>query len=256
MGKLIRMDLYRMLKSKSFLVCIILTFVLAMIEALLSRLLFILAKSLSSEINETFPAEVNLYEILVNPFPMMGMMLIMISLCYFYYADVENGYIKNIAGQMPMKGFTVLSKFMATVVHNLMFIVVGIIGSLIGTILVQKITMNFDVVDTIRILVLKLMLVQSLCAILLLAVATCQSKSLGMILAVLFGLKLTPVIYFGINEGLKQIFGPGTDIKAYMPDTVMSEKPLETVKALLVSIVTGVIFLVPAIRIFDRKDVK
>ena len=41
-----------------------------------------------------------------------------------------------------------------------------------------------------------------------------------------------------------------------MPDTVMGENPLDTVKAIVVAVVTGGIFLPLAIRIFDRKDVK
>ena len=77
-----------------------------------------------------------------------------------------------------------------------------------------------------------------------------------LILAVLFGMGLTSLIYSGINEGLKPLFGQETNIIKYMPDAVLSERPLDTVKALIVSIVTGVIFLLPAIRIFDRKDVK
>ena len=67
---------------------------------------------------------------------------------------------------------------------------------------------------------------------------------------------LTSLIYMGINEGLKPLFGEGTDISKIMPDTVMNETPLDTLKALAVAIVTGAVFLLPAIRIFDRKDVK
>jgi len=77
-----------------------------------------------------------------------------------------------------------------------------------------------------------------------------------MILAVLFGMGLTSLIYSGINEGLKQVFGPATDIRKYMPDVVMKENPLDTMKALLVAIVTGGIFLPLAIRIFGHRDVK
>lgn len=256
MGKLIRMDLYRMLKSRAFLVCLILTFVLALANAPLAKLMFTLANSLSAEINETFAAEADLSGILGEPFPMVNAMLALLSLCYFFYADVENGYIKNIAGQMPMKGFTVLSKFQAAVVHNLIFAAAGIIGNLIGTLIVQRVVADAGVTDSVRVLLLKLLLFQSLCAILLLVVSTLRSKSLGMILAVLFGLGLTSLLYMGINEGLKPIFGQATDISKYMPDTVMGEKPLDTMKAILVALVTGGVFLPLAIRIFDRKDVK
>ena len=256
MGKLIRMDLYRMLKSKTFLVCLTVAFVLALSNAPVAKLMYTLANSLSSEINETFAAEVNLSDLLSDPFPMMGLMLALLSLCFFFYADVENGYIKNIAGQMPMKGFTILSKFVASGVHNLCFAAAGIIGNLIGTVLVQRIVMDANVLDSIRVLALKLLLAQSLCAMLVLVVSTFRSKSLGMILAVLFGMGLTSLIYMGINEGLKPLFGEGTDISKIMPDTVMNETPLGTLKALVVAIVAGAVFLLPAIRIFDRKDVK
>ena len=75
MGKLIRMDLYRMLKSKTFLVCLTVAFVLALANAPVAKLMYTLANSLSSEINETFANEVNLSSILTDPFPMMGLML-------------------------------------------------------------------------------------------------------------------------------------------------------------------------------------
>ena len=256
MVNLFRMDLYRMVRAKAFYICLALTFFLALISTPAQKVLYSLANSLSSEINESFPATSNLSDIIANPFPLMGMMLIMLSLCFFFYADMENGYIKNIAGQMPMKGFTVLSKFFAAIVHNLVFIAVGIIGNVIGTLLVQKIAADGAVTDSIRILCLKFLLLQSICVILLLVVSTFRSKALGMILAVLFGLGMMPLIYLGINQILKPVFGQGTDISNYMPDSVMGEDPLDTVKALLVSAVTIGIFLTLAVRIFDRKDVK
>ena len=93
-----------------------------------------------------------------------------------------------------MKGFTVLSKFAAAAVHDLAFAAAGIIGNLIGTAAVQRIIADGSVPDSIRILALKLVLLQSLCTILLLVVSTFRSKSLGTILAVLFGLGLTSLI--------------------------------------------------------------
>ena len=113
-----------------------------------------------------------------------------------------------------------------------------------------------QVADSLRLLVLRLLLAQSLSAVLLLAVTTFRSKALGMTLAVVLGLGLTSLIYMGINSGLSQLMGPGTDISAIMPDTVMYEMPLDTLKALAVAAGWGALFLVPAIRIFDRKDVK
>ena len=41
-----------------------------------------------------------------------------------------------------------------------------------------------------------------------------------------------------------------------MPDIVMGEKPMDTLKAVAVALIWGAVFLLPAIRIFDRKDDK
>ena len=256
MGKLIRMDLYRMLRGRSFLVCLALTFLLGLGSAPFASLMLNLARSLSSEVTEVMDAEVKLSSFFSDPFPILGLMLMMLSLCWFFYADVENGYIKNIAGQMPMKGFTVLSKFIAASVHNIIFAAAGIIGNLVGTLLVRQLIMDVNVLEVIRVLVLKLLLVQSLCAALLLVVTTFRSKAFGMILAVVFGMGLSGLIYAGINEAVKPLFGEETNIARYMPDTVMAEKPLNTVKSLLVAFGWGAVLLLPAIRIFDRKDVK
>ncbi len=95
MGKLIRMDLYRVLKSKSFLVCLILGFVIALAEAPFGKLMFTLAKSLSPDFKDSFIAEVNLSAILRTPFPLINLMIVLLSLCMFFSADVENGYIKT-----------------------------------------------------------------------------------------------------------------------------------------------------------------
>ena len=256
MGKLIRMDLYRMAKSRVFILCLALNFALALAAAPLERMLFSLARSLApAEVSEAFRAEAALSGFLREPFPMLGMMLALLSLCSFFYADVENGYIKNIAGQMPMKGFTVLSKFAAAGVHNVIFFAVGIIGNVLGSLFVRRIVLDGEVMDGLRVLVLKLCLLQSICAILLLVVSTLQSKSLGVVLAVLFGLGLTPLIYMGINSGLTSLFHQSIDISLYMPDAVMDENPLGTVKALLVSLAWGGVFLLLAVRLFDRKDV-
>ena len=93
MGKLIRMDLYRMFKSRASVICLVLAFVLALANAPVEKLLFTLGDSLSAEISGTLPAEANLSGILGDPFPLINTMLVLLSLCFFFYADVENGYM-------------------------------------------------------------------------------------------------------------------------------------------------------------------
>ena len=257
MGNLIRMDLYRMRKARSFWVCLILTFVFGLASTPLEKLLYSLGSMLQTEGITPFPETANLSDFLASPLSGLGIMLSMLSICAFFYADAENGYIKNIAGQMPEKGYTILSKFITAAPHNLLFMIAGMAGNLLGTVLFRRIIADPAAADGIRVFFLKLLLLQSISAIFLFVVAALQIKSLGTVLAVLFGLGLLTLVYLGIDAGLQQLFPKiGFKFGDYMPDQVLGEAKPDTVKALAVALVTGGIFLPLAIRIFDKRDVK
>ena len=100
MGNLIRMDLYRMRKAKGFKICLLLAFVVALLSTPAYRLLMSLSELLGAEV-DLFPKQKAFSEILSKQPGSLGTMLCLLSICGFFYADVENGYVKNIAGQMP-----------------------------------------------------------------------------------------------------------------------------------------------------------
>ena len=77
----------------------------------------------------------------------LGAMLTLLSICSFYYGDLENGYVKNIAGQVPQRGYTVLSKFLASIPHGLLFFAVSVLGKLLGTLILQRIEVDAGVPD-------------------------------------------------------------------------------------------------------------
>ena len=332
MGKLVRMDLYRMFRSKSFFVCLILSFLLAFGVAPLEKLLSSLSELINTETkteekisldditkrmmnlsedeqakiesiftkyglddlpedepfteeslkargidvdafskeiadvlglesaeknDSVFQKDTTIENMLKDPFLLFGAMLVMLSVCSFYYADVENGYIKNIAGQMPKKGYTILSKYTASVAHNLIFMAVGVLGNLLGCLLVKNISSG-DLLNGIGVFILKLMLLQSICAMLVLFVSTLQNKSLGTVIAVLMGLGLLSLIYSLIDtQGIQRLFPDAGDVFGkYMPDVLLGEKSPDAVTAIVVSILFGGLFLTLAIRLFDKRDVK
>lgn len=257
MGNLIRMDLYRMKKAKSFRVCLILAFVFAAASTPLMKLLLDLSKMLSpDEVTEGFPATANLCRMIASPASSITVMLALLSVVSFYYADMEGGYIKNIAGQMPRRGFSILSRFIATVPHNLAFMLAGLAGQLAGALLLQRIVVEGSVLENLGTFLLKLLLMQGICSLLLLFAASLRNKSLGMICAVLLGLSVMTLIYSGINAALNQVFRGNINILPYMPDQVIKEAYPEAVRAILVSAAAIGIFLPLSIRVFDRKDVK
>ncbi len=257
MGNLIRMDLYRMNKSKSFRVCLILAFVFALGSTPLEYLLYQLGKMFSTGPSMVFPTQISFSDLMMNSSGLLTMLTALMSIVYFYYADMEAGYIKNIAGQMPKKGFTMLSRFLASVPHNFVFLLVSLIGRIIGTLFFRRIHFGGAVPEGILQLLLKVLLITSVCSILLLFTSAFRSKSFGMILAVLIGLGLTELFYdLAINPALNRFFSGDVNITPYMPDAVLHETKPDGIRALLVSAVTIAIFLPLSVRVFDRKDVK
>lgn len=256
MTKLLRMDLYRMNRAKSFRVCLALAFLFALLSTPLTVLLFYLARLLTSEL-ELLPETASLSEIIGSPLSSLNAMLALLSVCFFFYADVENGYVKNIAGQMPKRGFTILSKFLASVPHSLAFMLASILGKLLGALPFQRIVAGGALGESLGLLVLKLLLLEGLCAILLLFTSGFRSKSLGVVFAVLFGTGALALAYFGLDAGLDQLLpGKRFDIADYMPDQLFLSARPDALAALLVSAVTICLFLWLAVWSFDRKDVK
>ena len=263
MGNLIRMDLYRMFKGKTFRICLIIAFIIAAGGTPVAKLLASLGQQIANMAGEViegignlFPPTADLAGIIGSPFSSIILVPVFLSIVSFFYADMEGGYIKNIAGQMPMRGFAILSRYMASIVHNAVFMLVCLAGSLLGTALVQKIVAESSILTGVVSFLLKLLLMQSVTAILLLLAATLRSKSLGVVAAVLFGIGATMLLYAAIETGLGQLFRNTVSISPYMPDMLLKYENPEPLRSIIVSAVVIGIFLPLSIRLFDRKDVK
>ena len=255
MGNLIRMDLYRMNKAKSFRVCLILAFVLALCATPLEWAILQLGKVLDSSKYVAMSPTTDLAKLIASPMASINIMLALLSVVCFFHADMENGYIKNIAGQMPKRGYSILSRYIAAIVHSLVFMLVSLAGYIAGSLPFQQVVVQSSIGEAVLYFILKWLLLQAICAILLLVTASFRNKSLGMILAVLLGLPLMGLIYLGINTGLGQVI-KGADINPYMPDMVLRETAPDKLRALLVAAVTIGVFLPLSIRVFDAKDIK
>ena len=117
--------------------------------------------------------------------------------------------------------------------------------------------MQGDVLEALRVIALKLLLMQSLCCLLLLATTALQSKSLGTVLAVVLGMGVMGLIYAGLDTAVDAVWkNKGFYIGDYMPDQMLGENAPETLRSLVSAAVTTLIFLPLTIRVFDRRDVK
>ena len=87
MGNLLRMDLYRMTKAKSFWVCLSIAFALALLQTPFAWGISLIARMFTTETVE-FPKTALLSDIIADPFPLLNGMLCLLSAFAFFYADV------------------------------------------------------------------------------------------------------------------------------------------------------------------------
>lgn len=255
MLNLFRMDLYRMIKAKSFLVILALSALISLGSTPAEWALYQLSRLIAGS-EEGFVKAEQLSSILANPYSFA--FLPMIAASIFFYADLEFGYVKNIAGQMPKKGYTALSKFCVSAVLSLAFALVGIAFNLIGTLIFRSISVSDGIGRSLLTLLMKLLLMQACLSIILFFVTGLKNKSLGLVLSVLMGSGLMVLVYLGIDAGIIKLFGlkDSFSVSSYMPDQLLDKAYPDTLRALLVSAVTTAIFLPLTIWIFDKKDVK
>ncbi len=259
MINLIKMDLYKMRKLKSFYVMLILTALFSFAQTPMLRLLMSLSSLLEIEDSSfsLFPKTCDLSSIIGQPYPVVAASFALLSVCYFFYADMENGYIKNIAGQVPKRGYTMSSRYLASIFHNLTFVVVGIVANLIGTMIFQKIIVDAGMKDAVIACLLKFLLMQSIYAILVLVVSVMKSKSFGTTLAVIMGTGMMELIYTAISSGVTALLKlKSFDLAKYMPDALMNKAQPPVIRSLIVACVTIVLFMALSRNIFDRRDVK
>jgi len=254
LGNLLKMDLYRMRKATAFRVTLIMALVLSLASTPFNRLFTLLGELLTGS-SIPFPPEQNLSDMLRGPFMMLNAMLVMLSACVFFYADLQSGYIKNIAGQMPKKSFTVLSKFIAIIPHNLLFMLAGVLGNILGTVFLQRIVFDDGILAALGVFMLKLLLMQAVCTVLLFVTTALGSQPLGIVLSVLFGTGLLSLVYLAISSGVSSLFKlHGFDLSRYMPDQLLQADRPDTLISIIASAITIGLFLPLGLHIFDKKD--
>ncbi len=257
MHSLIKMDLYRMRKTRFFRISLGLALLFGLCQTPFLKLVDVLGTMLDENAVSAFAARIGLSSVIRDPFPLFNAMLAMLSACAFFYGDHEGGYIRNIAGQMPRRGCTVLSKYLASIPHNLAFMAAGMAGNLAGTLLFRRIVMDGAIPDAVRVCLLRFLLLQGLCAILVLVTGSLRARSLGTVLSVLFGIGALSLFYGAIDSALHQVpLLKNISVSPYMPDQLLESADPDTVKSIISSAACIGIFLPLAVHTFNRRDIK
>lgn len=264
MGRLIRMDFRRLFYSKIFWIAGLVLFLLKLISSLVMPILtnWLLSFSARSEgkpFTKTI-AEVRLDDTITSPFGLFMIIILFVAVVSFCYADLANGYIKNIAGQIPNKGNTALSKFVVIMFHSLVYIVLAALGTVIGTLISPdaKLITEMDAGKTIILFCVRFALIMALCSMILFVVSALRSKVFGTVLGVLFGLNALNLIYMGLDSLIGNVI-KDVHIENYTPSTLLTADLAATgdvVRALIVAIVFIAVFLFLSVKFIKEKDVQ
>lgn len=269
MANLIKMDLYRMLHSKVFMINLIIVTLISIASSplmkALTNLAIQLAEKTQAESGEAaseitaYPASFTLSSLLISPF-VLGLLVILtlISVVSFSYSDISGGFIKNYAGQLGKRSDSIISKFWVILIHNGIFMVCAFAGNVIGTAMTAKITIDDGILNGIETFLLKLLLLQSLATVLLLLTAGLRQKTLASIAGVVFGSGLMSLAYFGIESTIEKIFNIHEfNISDYAPDQLLGRSEnLNAMNALIVSAAVIGLFLTITIKTFNKNDIK
>lgn len=260
MANLIKMDLRRVLLSPMF-------FVSLSVIALFNILLNIAITGISKFFAPEAMSSATLSSVVSTPFFLdIFIILMLASVVTFSYADIANGYIKNIAGQVPNKGILIVSKFIVIGIHNLIFLVVGSLTNLTGYFILSAMGMMSLVNDgqigaAILTLLLKWLLSMAISAILLFVTNGIKNKVLASVIGVIIGTGSLGLAYMGLSTAIDNIFHTENfNLAEFMPDTLLNTVNVAAntaiVNAIIVSVVCTVIFMVLTVKVFNSRDVK
>ncbi len=256
MANLIRMDLRRMFRSPMFFISL----------AVIGVFNILLNVGFTAAARFFVPTEVmppaTLTSSIVSPFYLPFFIILMFaSLVSFSYADIANGYIKNIAGQLPHKSSTIVIGL-----HNLLFLAVGSLTNTLGNLMLSGMGMIHFVNDgmalqAILTLLLKWMLSMALASILMFVTIGIKNKILASIVGVIIGTGSLGLAYMGLSTAADTVFRTdGFDLGEFMPDTLFNAVSVGTntavINAVIVSLVCIAIFMTLTVKVFDRSDVK
>lgn len=254
MSNLIKMELYKLRTSKLFFILLCISIG---INGIIAGVVPMVTKTLTGK-----NLNVNLSDIFVSPYQLdMLVMLLFISAVSFLYLDFSNGYIKNIAGQLQNRSGIVLAKFITIAIHNLIFLVAASLSNIIGLAVAGALTADGDILAGLATLMIKWMLSLAICSILMFFAVGLRSKTIAIILGVMFSIGAFSLIYMGISSLIVNFLKvKDFSLGNYMPDSLFSSvnviKNELVVNGIIVAVVVIVLFYVLTNITFKKRDIK
>lgn len=290
MRNVIKMDIYRLLTSLSFKVCIILVFVQNFISGPLTKIIFFIARKLmlssdmtEQEVDELFGVwsrDFHIGNAIASQLGGICTIIFLLCIVFFSYSDIQHGYIKNIAGQLPKRSYTVISKFTVMQLTALIFYGVSVFAKTLGQLICGQ-RLKFDMLfpgefdmETFafgpdRVFSLghalaefgvKILLLSCMCALILLLTTGLSSNVAGTIAAVVVGAGFTGVAYAAASLAVSKLFRlEDFSFSDYMPDSLYRSDLVADggmIRGIIIAIAATAVLLFITIKLYDKKELK
>ena len=278
MLNLLRMNNRRIFRSKMFAIAFLVILVTSIASAPVERALMkavvgfavsVETESKSSEsesentaalgdaLGTTEAAKVS--EIIADPFVITFLPLfILLLVVSFSYMDIENGFIKNIAGQQPKRSRGAVSKYLTIMLSNLVLMLTALIGQVISKYIVGKVEIDAGAIpQAVYTFGVRWLLLLSLSALLLFLTVGIGAKPLALVTAVLAGTGFLGLIYLGIDTAIQNMLHiQNLSLVDYAPDQLLTQPGYEGPRAVIVGITFSVVFMLLTVLRADKTDVK
>ena len=274
MLNLIKMDLYRLLRSKTLRVGLVAAAIVALSCMLLSLGLLEIVKLTSgdnlaavAEMSFLFPcfaflAGASWGDIVLYGVGSFSLFIGCMITASFIGSEQSCGYVKNIAGQIPHKGFLAISKFVATSVAMALVLLVylAVCAPLTSVLFSSYITNGYAIGELIGAFALRFLLFIAVNAVIVFLCTLTKSHAAAMVTGAILGIGVTTIVYFAISSvlGMLKI---KFDVANLMPDGVNGMLNCGNLveilpKALTVSLVFIVAFVTGTYLLMEKRDVR
>ena len=190
-------------------------------------------------------------------------LLVVIFAAIFANAAQKNGYIKNVAGQLPDRGMLVLSQLAAMAVQILLMILIfaAVVVASGMTFWGDRVSLG-AVADILRLLGIQYLLNMGFAALILFLTILTKSSAFSMTAGILMILRVLTPVYSIINRAVGQISSSWKfDINSYVLEGNINMAGIDASAEILVrAVVVGAAFLILstvfAMLILKKRDVR
>lgn len=273
MLNLVKMDLYRLIHSKAFKVGAIVAAAVAFLGMLFNLGVLEIIKlaveddpSSIKDMGIIFPIVawfdgVDFADVIFTGTNALSLFVSCMIVASFIGAEQSCGYVKNIAGQLSNRGMAVVSKFIVTCLVQLaVLLIYTIITSLCAFLFFSSYIKAYSIGALVEGLLLRLLIFCAIDAIVLFFCTLTKSNAIAMVIGAILGIGVTGLVYLAISSLLSMV-NISFNVADIMPDGInglisVSNLGNIWIKAIIVPVVFITGFLIGAIMLFKKRDVK